>query len=59
MKQRNITIAIVPDKRRIKTDVTFSLKLRITYRGQRKYYATGYNASLNDFNLMKKNEARA
>lgn len=58
MKQRNITVAIVPDKRRIKTDVTFSLKLRITYRGQRKYYATGYNASLNDFNLMKKNEAR-
>ena len=34
------------------------LKLRITYQGQRKYYATGYNANLNDYLLMKKNKAR-
>lgn len=35
MKQRNITVTIVPDKRRIKDDVTYPLKLRITYQGER------------------------
>ena len=58
MKQRNITVAIVPDKRRIKDDVTYSLKLRVTYKGNRKYYATGFNASLNDYSLMMENKAR-
>ncbi len=58
MKQRNITVTIVPDKRRIKDDVTYPLKLRITYRGSRKYYATGYNASLEDYKLMKENNVR-
>ncbi|MEO8855158.1 MAG: hypothetical protein ABI359_15350 [Ginsengibacter sp.] len=37
MKQRNITVTIVPDKRRIKNDVTYPLKLRVTYKGTRKY----------------------
>ena len=58
MKQRNITVTIVPDKRRVKDDVTYPLKLRITYRGSRKYYATGYNASLEDYKLMKENNVR-
>ena len=58
MKQRNITVTIVPDKRRIKDDVTYPLKLRITYQGKRKYYATGYNASLNDYSLMMENKVR-
>jgi integrase/recombinase XerD len=58
MKQRNILVSIVPDKRRVKDNVTYPLKLRITYQGQRKYYATGYNASLNDYILMNENKAR-
>jgi integrase/recombinase XerD len=58
MKQRNITVTIVPDKRRIKDDVTYPLKLRVTCQGERKYYATGYNASLNDYVLMMENKAR-
>ena len=58
MKQRNITVTIVPDKRRVKDDVTYPLKLRVTYQGERKYYATGYNASLNDYLLMKEDKAR-
>ena len=58
MKQRNITVTIVPDKRRIKDDVTFPLKLRVTYQGNRKYYATGFNASLDDYLLMKENKVR-
>ena len=58
MKQRNITVTIVPDKRRIKDDVTYPLKLRVTYQGKRKYYATGYNASLKDYSLMMENKVR-
>jgi len=58
MKQRNITVTIVPDKRRIKDNVTYPLKLRVTYQGKRKYYATGYNASLNDYLLMMENKVR-
>ena len=58
MKQKNITVTIVPDKRRIKDNVTYPLKLRVTYQGERKYYATGYNASLKDFLLMKENKER-
>ncbi|MEO8860283.1 MAG: site-specific integrase [Ginsengibacter sp.] len=58
MKQRNITVTIVPDKRRIKHDVTYPLKLRVTYKGERKYYATGYHASLNDYSLIMENKVR-
>jgi hypothetical protein len=58
MKQRNITVTIVPDKRRMKDDVTYPLKLRVTYKGNRKYYATGYNASLKDYSLMMENKVR-
>ena len=54
MKQRNITVTIVPDKRKIKDDVTFPLKLRITYQGKRKYYATGCHGSLNDYSLINR-----
>jgi hypothetical protein len=56
MKQRIITI--VSDKRRIKEDLTYPLKLRISYQGSRKYYATGYDAHLKDYMLMKQNKAR-
>ncbi len=58
MKQRYITVAIVPDKRRIKDNVTYSLKLRVTCKGNRKYYATGFNASLKDYSLMMENKVR-
>jgi integrase/recombinase XerD len=52
MKQRNITVTIVPDKRRIKDDVTYPSNSRVTYKGNRKYYATGYNASLKECSQM-------
>jgi integrase len=58
MKQRIITVTIAPDKRRIKEDLTYPLKLRISYQGSRKYYATGYDANLKDYMVMKQNIAR-
>ncbi len=45
MKKQNITVKVVPDKRRIKDTKRFPLKLRITYRGLRAYYGIGHDAT--------------
>lgn len=58
MKQNNVNISIVPDKRRIKEDETFPLKLRLTFRGVRKYYATGCDANLHDWQLIQEDKVR-
>ena len=58
MKQNDAIAAIYPDKRRIKTDGNLPLKLRITYKGNRKYYATGYDADLKDWISIKENKVR-
>ncbi|HEU0228275.1 MAG TPA: phage integrase SAM-like domain-containing protein, partial [Arachidicoccus soli] len=58
MKQNNVNISIVPDKRRVKEDETFPLKLRLTFRGVRKYYATGCDANLRDWQLIQEDNTR-
>lgn len=58
MKQHIVTAEVVPDKRRVRTDGTYSLKLRITFKGKRKYYATGFEASETDWILMRGNRAK-
>ena len=58
MKQNNVNVSIVPDKCRIKEDETFPLKLRVTYKGIRKYYATGYDANLQDWEAIQKDNVR-
>ncbi len=45
MKQDKVNVKIVPDVRRFKENERFPLKLRITYKGERRYYATGHDAS--------------
>jgi len=40
-EKTNVHTAIVLDKRRKKIDGSFPVKLRVTYRQQQKYYATG------------------
>jgi integrase/recombinase XerD len=45
MKQDRVYLKTVPDIRRIKNAFKFPLKLRITYKGERKYYATGLDVS--------------
>ena len=58
MKQDRINVKIVPDNRRIKTDARFPLKLRITYKGERKYYATGLDASLEQWETINSPDAK-
>lgn len=58
MKQNNVIASIAPDKRRKKENDTYPLKLRITYKGLRKYYATGHNANINDWKLISSGKAK-
>ncbi|QES87377.1 tyrosine-type recombinase/integrase [Rhizosphaericola mali] len=58
MKQAFPVITIIPDKRRSKENTLFPLKLRITFKGERKYYSTGFNASLADWETMETKNVR-
>src|ERR1700722_3405132 len=58
MKQNNVHVKIVPDIRRIKTASKFPLKLRITYKGERKYYATGLDASPDQWDAINSAEVK-
>jgi integrase/recombinase XerD len=58
MKQDKVYVKIVPDLRRIKTDSRFPLKLRITYKGERKYYATGLDASPAQWEVINSPEVK-
>jgi integrase/recombinase XerD len=52
MKAERISCRVVTDPRRIKNDDTIPLKLRITFKGKRKYYATQFSLSTNDWELL-------
>ena len=52
MKQESVGFKVVPDVRRVLEDGRFPLKLRVTYKGERKYYGTGYNASNTEWEVI-------
>lgn len=58
MKQDQVNIAVVPDNRRLKNSDSFPLKLRITYKGKRKYYSTGHDVSLEDWEIVNSSGAK-
>lgn len=49
MKQEKVGVKIVPDIRRNKEGGRFPLKLRVTFKGERKYYGTGYDATKDEW----------
>lgn len=59
MKQDKVNVKVVPDVRRSKNDDRFPLKLRITYKGDRKYYATGYDSTDEEWLIINSSEAKA
>ena len=59
MKQGRVTVKVIPDNRRPKSGERFPLKLRITFKGERKYYATGYDATQEEWDLINSKEVRA
>ena len=48
----NVTTAIHLDARRMKADNTYPLKLRVTYRRERKYYKIGMDLSLDNWEKL-------
>ena len=53
-----VQVKIVPDVRRSKSNDRFPLKLRITYKGTRKYYASGYHATDHDWEMINSLDAK-
>jgi integrase/recombinase XerD len=58
MKKEKVSLKIVADIRRKKVDGRFPLKIRISYRGERRYYGIGYDASLEEWKLINSTDAR-
>ena len=52
MKSERVLAEVIPDKRRIKKDLTYPLSLKITFKGQRRYYNTMYSLTLEDWELL-------
>jgi integrase/recombinase XerD len=58
MKHGKVNIAVVTDKRRKKNGDRLPLKLRITYKGERRYYSTGYDATDQQWNIVNSADAK-
>jgi len=58
MKHDKVHVKIVPDIRRIKTASKYPLKLRITHKGVRKYYATGLDVSDQQWEIINSPEVK-
>ncbi|ODT35096.1 MAG: hypothetical protein BGN92_05160 [Sphingobacteriales bacterium 41-5] len=52
MNKEKITTQIIPDTRRKTSDERYPLKLKITYKGERRYYGTGYTANNKEWELI-------
>ena len=58
MKQGIVNVLVIPDKRRKKNSERLPLKLRITYKGERRYYSTGHDVSLEEWNIVNSENAK-
>ena len=58
MKAEKVNISVVQDIRRMKKDSRLPLKLRITYKGNRKYYGTGYDAGIEEWAIINSADAK-
>ncbi len=58
MKEQKVNVKVVPDERRLKNNERFPLKLRITYKGKRKYYSTAYDVSNEEWEIINSTEAK-
>ena len=58
MKKDRVSVAILPDIRRVKEEGKFPLKLKITYKGERKYYGTGFDATDQEWEAITQGNVR-
>ena len=53
MKKSKAEAKIVLDTRRIRKDGTYPVKLKITFKRERKYYSTTYNLTEQEWEMVK------
>lgn len=53
-----ITISSVIDERREMSDGTFPVKIRVTFKRERKYYSTGKNLSIEEWERLPETKSR-
>jgi integrase/recombinase XerD len=58
MKEQKISVKVVPDERRLKNDKRFPLKLRVTFKGTRKYYATTFDVNEEEWAIVNSADAK-
>lgn len=58
MKQDKVNIKVMVDNRRQKDKKRFPLKLRITHKGERKYYSTGYDSTIEEWEVINTANAK-
>lgn len=58
MKRYKVNVKIVPDVRRSNNNDRFPLKIRITYKSKRRYYATGHGASDEEWIIINSPELK-
>lgn len=52
MKKERVLAKVILDNRRIKNDGTYPISLRLTFKGQRRYYNTKYSLAMEDWDLL-------
>jgi len=52
MKKEKVNVKVMPDIRRVKGEGKLPLKLRITFKGERKYYGAGYDATQEEWDKI-------
>jgi integrase/recombinase XerD len=54
-----ITIAAILDDRKVNKEGNFPVKIRVTYKRVRKYYSTGKNLKVNEWDILPTGKSRA
>jgi integrase len=58
MKKDKVSTKVVPDIRRVMKGGQLPLKLRVTYKGRRKYYSTGHSVTPGEWELLNLGNAK-
>jgi integrase len=58
MKEHRVTVKVVPDTRRSKLSGKYPLKLRLTCKGERRYYNTIYDVSTEEWEAINSDQVK-
>lgn len=58
MKEHRVTVKVVPDTRRSKVSGKYPLKLRLTCKGERRYYNTIYDVSTEEWEAINSDQVK-